>query len=208
MPTETDTLEAKSASGDGRVQRGERNRKVIVEAVVELVRAGNIRPTAEQVARRAGVGTRTVFRHFDDMESLHAEMNELVTAEILPLLEDRHVLGNRSQRVQELVRWRVRIFERIAPFKRASNHHRPRSAYLQEKHAELNRRLRADIAACLEAELKIGAESLLDAVDLITSFEVWDRLRSDQRLGRDRAARVVEQSLHALLARYEDNDAL
>jgi AcrR family transcriptional regulator len=201
-------LEAKSASGDGRVQRGERNRKVIVEAVVELVRAGNIRPTAEQVARRAGVGTRTVFRHFDDMESLHAEMNELVTAEILPLLEDRHVLGNRSQRVQELVRWRVRIFERIAPFKRASNHHRPRSAYLQEKHAELNRRLRADIAACLEAELKIGAESLLDAVDLITSFEVWDRLRSDQRLGRDRAARVVEQSLHALLARYEDNDAL
>ena len=208
MPTETDTLEAKSASGDGRVQRGERNRKVIVEAVVELVRAGNIRPTAEQVARRAGVGTRTVFRHFDDMESLHAEMNELITAEILPLLEDRHVLGNRSQRVQELVRWRVRIFERIAPFKRASSHHRPRSAYLQEKHAELNRRLRADIAACLEAELKIGAESLLDAVDLITSFEVWDRLRSDQRLGRDRAARVVEQSLHALLARYEDNDAL
>lgn len=202
MPTEADSLEAKETPGDGRVLRGARNREVIVEALLELVGAGNMRPTAEQVAKRAGVGTRTVFRHFDDMESLHAEMDARITAENLPLLEHRQSGGSQRERVQELVRTRVRIFERIAPFKRASNHHRPRSAFLQTRHAEMNRRLRADAAACLERELKAGPESLLDAVDLLTSFEAWDRLRTDQRLGRDRASRVIEQSLHALLASY------
>ena len=53
---------------DGRVLRGARTRERIVDAVFELVSEGTVRPTAEEVASRAGVGIRTVFRHFDDME--------------------------------------------------------------------------------------------------------------------------------------------
>jgi AcrR family transcriptional regulator len=51
------------------VQRGARNRAAIVAALLELVGEGELEPTAEQVAERACVGTRTVFRHFADMES-------------------------------------------------------------------------------------------------------------------------------------------
>ena len=106
-------------------------------------------------------------------------------------------------RVQTLVRERVRIFERIAPFKRAGSLQRPRSSFLQERHAEMNRRLRADAAAALAPEFEAGPELLVDAIELLTCFEAWDRLRCDQRLGRDRARRVIEQSVHAVLSGYE-----
>ena len=65
----------KNGSPDGRLQRSVRSRQIILDAIVSLVEEGNLVPTAQQVARRAGVGLRTVFRHFDDMEALFAEMD-------------------------------------------------------------------------------------------------------------------------------------
>jgi AcrR family transcriptional regulator len=198
-----DDNDAEAPSGDGRVLRGARNRLVIVDAILELIRGGEVRPTAEQVAKRAGVGTRTVFRHFDDMESLYAEMDARVTAENLPLIDRKPKReGGLRDRVGNLVRDRVRLFERIAPFKRAGRLQRPRSTFLEERNSELNRRLRADAAAWLAPELAAGPESLLDAIELLTSFEAWDRLRSDQGLGRERASQVIEQSVSAVLAGY------
>ena len=40
---------------------------------------------------------------------------------------------------------------------------------------------------------------LHEAADAIASFEVWERLRREQKLGRERAARVVESALLAFL---------
>ena len=62
---------------DGRRARGHVSRSRIVAAMIELVREGCVAPTAEQVALRADVGLRTVFRHFDDMESLYREIRAL-----------------------------------------------------------------------------------------------------------------------------------
>ena len=50
-------------------------------------------------------------------------------------------------------------------------------------------------------ELADDAGEKLEALDLVASMEAWDRLRCEQRLGRDRAARVMEAALRALLAR-------
>ena len=202
MPTDPNASATAPNTGDGRVLRGARNRLVIVDAMLELIRSGEIQPTAEQIARHAGVGTRTVFRHFDDMESLYAEMDQRVTAENLPLLEEPNREGPLQERVMRMVRGRVRLFERIAPFKRAGNLQRPRSTFLQEKSAEMTRRLRADAAAFLAPELESGPETLLDAIAMLTSYEAWEHLRTEQRLGRDRASRVIEQSVHALLSGY------
>jgi len=75
------SLEASGNGPDGRALRGARNRERIVEALLELVREGELLPTAEQVSQRAGVGTRTVFRHFDDMESLNSEVQAAIKLE-------------------------------------------------------------------------------------------------------------------------------
>jgi hypothetical protein len=41
-------------------------------------------------------------------------------------------------------------------------------------------------------ELRRAPAALVDALELATSFEAWDRLRIEQRLGRERAHAAVE----------------
>jgi len=59
---------------DGRRRRSADSRARIVAAMLELTRESALVPGAEQVALRAGVGLRTVFRHFQDMDSLYSEI--------------------------------------------------------------------------------------------------------------------------------------
>ena len=184
---------------DGRVRRGERNRQLIVDALFELMQEGVLQPTAERVAQRAGVGTRTVFRHFDDMESLFLQVSDRIESEVRPIAEGPPIEGSRAERVRALIGRRVRLFERITPFRRAGDLHKAQSRVVQQRHVELNRFMRSQLVSALGPEIETAAEETLEALDLITSFEAWERLRSDQRLGRDRAARVIEESVHALL---------
>ncbi len=187
---------------DGRVQRGARNRELILDALFSLVASGELQPTAERVAQQAGVGTRTVFRHFADMESLYAEVSARVENEIRPLLGRELPAGDLAARVAALVDQRVLIFERISPFVLSGQSLRHGSRVLEESHARFCRTLRADLEKGFKSELERagGQLPLLDALDLVASFEAWNRLRSDQGLGRARAGRVVQQSLLAIFS--------
>ncbi len=185
------------ASSDGRVRRGECNRNGIVGALFELVQEGVLQPTAEQVAQRAGVGTRTVFRHFEDMDSLNAEITERLRGELLPRFA-QPITGNLEQRVRELVRRRGEVFDRIAPFRRSAALIRWRSRFVQDEHREMVREQRLHLRNALP-ELADVPEGVVEALDMVTSFEAWERLRTDQRLGRDRAQAVVESAVRALL---------
>ena len=57
---------------DGRVARGERTRRAIVDAHTELVSEGVLKPTAQSVADRAGVSIRALWSNFNDLESVEA----------------------------------------------------------------------------------------------------------------------------------------
>ena len=72
---------------DGRRSRTIETRKRIVHAVTELVREGKVAPTAEEVSARADVGLRTVFRHFDDMDSLYREIDEALGINVALMLQ-------------------------------------------------------------------------------------------------------------------------
>src|SRR5262245_26963929 len=84
---------------DGRTQRAERSRVAIVRALFELIGEGNPQPTAQQVAERAEVGLRSVFRHFADMETLYAELGARVFAEALPHMRDAPTDGGIDDRL-------------------------------------------------------------------------------------------------------------
>ena len=192
------TTTATETAGDGRARRGARNRERIVNALVELVRAGELQPTAEQVAERAAVGTRTVFRHFADMDVLYAELSARIEREVRPLAEEPLPPGSLVERAVALTRRRAVIFERIAPFQRAGDLQRWHSTFIQRDRARMARDLRADLLARLP-ELVGAPAARVEALDLLTSFEAWNRLRSDQRLGRERAAEAMETAVRALL---------
>ncbi len=183
---------------DGRVRRGAENRERIVTALMDLVREGTLRPTAEQVAERAGVGTRTVFRHFEDMEQLHAETSARVLEEVAPLLALPPPSGPLAARVAELVARRAQLYEAIGPLRRAAATLRWRSKFLQAHHVGTARGLRADLERALPEMARLP-EPASAALEQVTSFEAWDRLRTDQRLGVERARAAMETAARALL---------
>lgn len=183
---------------DGRVRRGERSRHAIVAALLDLVGGGVLQPTAQQVADRAGVGIRSVFRHFTEMDSLFAEMDGRLEGEAARLIGGGSRGGSLPERVASLVRLRGALFERIAPYKRAANLQRWRSPFLQERHLRMQRLLRADLLEWLP-ELEKAPAELVEALDLATSFEAWDRLRGDRALGQKVALATLERTALALL---------
>jgi len=190
---------ALKAEVDGRFRRSVRSREQILEALRELVSEGNLRPTGQQVAERASVSLRTVFRHFDDMEGLYREMQERLEQELRPLVEGLPVEGKFDQRVRALVRRRATLFERAAPFMRSDAIHRWRSLFLADSHKAMIREQRDELSRVLP-EVDALPMSRREALELMLSFEAYDRLRTDHRLGRERAQEVVVDAAMALLA--------
>jgi AcrR family transcriptional regulator len=190
--------EAAAETQDGRVRRGEANRERILEALYELVGQGTLQPTAEQVARRAGVGERTVFRHFEDMETLYAEIDARLQREFRPILAEPIQTGSLEARVASLVERRVRVFDHALPYFRAAQIHRHRSKFLSETYSSTRRELREELVRQLAPEIE-GGDDLVEAIELLLTPDAYDRLRGEQRLGRDRVVRLLEGAVLALL---------
>ena len=188
---------------DGRTQRSERSREAIVRAMLDLIGEGVLAPTAQQVAVRADVGVRTVFRHFSDMETLFATMNEQLTEELNPLFVDEPQSGPLAERAETLVARRFEIFERLTPYYRASALARARSAFLREQHDRDVRVLRRDLRRWLP-ELQDAAPAIGDALEVALSFEAFERLRIDQRLGIKRARAALDEIVAGLLRALVD----
>ena len=183
---------------DGRVRRGVRSREAIVAALMDLVGRGVLQPTVQQVAERAGVGVRSVFRHFTEMETLYREMDARLETEARPLLGGAERAGALEARIAALVRQRATFFERIAPYKRSGNLVRWRSPFLQERHQNMQQLLRVDLLRWFP-EMSGAPAAAVEALDLATSFEAWERLRFDRQLGPRAAAAAVEAAVLALL---------
>ena len=61
---------------DGRFRRTESTRQNILNVSRELILAGNLEPTARDIADTAGITPRTLFRHFPDMQALYRSLIE------------------------------------------------------------------------------------------------------------------------------------
>jgi len=184
---------------DGRRSRGQDSRRRIVAAFIALVRDGVVTPTAEQVAEHAGVGLRTVFRHFDDMEGLYREIAAEVERQVRPIVAERWAPQPPQARLAEIVGRRARLFERIMPFQVAAEVHRHRSPFLLAGQKRFVSLQRAALRQALPESL-LGQADRFEALDLVLSFHAWLRLRREQGLGRAAAQRAMRCAVLALAA--------
>ena len=176
---------------DGRRLRAEASRARIIVAMLDLIREGSPAPSAEAVAERAGVGLRTVFRLFNDMDSLYREMHAMMLARLAPIAAEPVVGETWRQRLRNLIQRRVRLFEEMMPFQVAADAQRARSPFLQKEHEALVRMQRGTATAFLTDEAR-SDPMLVEMLDLVMSFEAWRRLRLDQHLPMDQAQAVIE----------------
>jgi AcrR family transcriptional regulator len=183
---------------DGRLRRSMSSQRRIVQAMLELVAEGNIAPSADEVSDRAGVGRRSVFRHFSDMDSLYREMQAILQVQFATIAEQPFGATQWRDQVLELVERRAGAFERMAPYLRAGIVHRHQSAILREGHARFVAVLRALLIDRLPPDVARD-QVLVDAIDLLISFEAWHRLRQEQRLSPTQARQIISVTVNALL---------
>lgn len=190
----------KSGITDGRLHRSMSTRRKIVTALETLIRAGTLSPTAEQVAVQAKVGLRTVFRHFDDMETLYREISVDLDAISIPLLKTRLQSATWESRLIESIDLRAQIFEELTPFFLSSSMHRHQSNFIQEQSIRSAQSQRTVLEKILPDHVR-NQPWLVDALDLVLSIDAWVRLRRDQGLSREQAMRVMQNSAQALIAK-------
>ena len=183
---------------DGRKKRADANRRRIALAMLELVRAGETKPSAEQVAEAAGVGRRTVFRLFDDMEGVYREMHAEMTSRIAPMFAAPFAATTWRERVDELIERRARMFEEMLPIKTASDAHRYASPFLQSEHKKLTKLQRDTMLTVLPQSIATQTERV-SALELTLSFEAWRRLRLEQKLPIKQAIATLRLMVETLL---------
>jgi AcrR family transcriptional regulator len=186
---------------DGRSLRAERTRAALARAYLDLLTAGDLRPTAERIAGKAGVSPRSVFKHFPDREALFGaasaiqeeRVRELVQAPVDPT-------APLAERLDVFVDQRARLAEFVSPVRRAALLLEPFSDVVAER-LSFARRLAADqVAEVFAPEIEASGDAdLLPALVTIAAWPTWDSLRRHQRLSVNRARSVMRAMLAAQL---------
>lgn len=188
---------------DGRRERSRSSRARIVAAMLELVGNGDIAPSAAKVAELAGVGLRSVFRHFDDMDTLYREMSEAIEARVMPIVTAPPKGNGWKERMFDIADRRAQVFEAIMPYRLSANLKRYQSDYLMQDYRRMlsleSEKVAAQLPASVVADLS-GARGL----NVILSFHTWRLLRHDQQLPVDEASAVVRRLLDDALAPMPD----
>ena len=188
---------------DGRSARAARTRDAVVEALLSLLDDGNFRPTARQVAERAGVSLRSVYVHFDDLEDLFTAATHRHFERVRDLIERIPDQGPLDKRLDLFTRQRARIHEASGQVRRAAVLQEPFSPALAEVLALARKLSRAEIELVFGQELdgRTGAERerLVIELDMLASASVWEVLRLQYDQSADAAREIVAGTLRACL---------
>jgi len=191
--------EESAPAADGRRLRSERSRQAIVDAMLQLVEEGNLVPSAQQVAERAGVGIRSVFRHFSDMESLFAAADAQRRQDYEALFVGGDRQGTLDERILHAVERHADAYEALRYIILSTHAQLWRYEVLRRNYARYQRGLRKDLDDWLP-EMKSLSRLRREAVDAVASFEMWHRLREHQGLSKKNSIEIVVEMLQELVA--------
>lgn len=191
------------APTDGRTLRSVRTREAIVDATIALLEQGDLRPTAPRIAEQAAVSVRSVFQHFDDLESLHASVAERlverVAALVFPVASELPL----EERLDRFVRGRTLLLEAVTPIRRAAEVHGPFSAEITARLRMGQAFLRAELTHTFGPEIDAAGadgEDLLDGLDAVLNWGTWEVLRTSLARDQATAQRVIRRLAGAVLA--------
>jgi TetR/AcrR family transcriptional regulator of autoinduction and epiphytic fitness len=186
---------------DGRSARSERTRRAIVAAHLALIDEGDLKPTGERIAERAGVSLRTLWTNFKDMETLFAASGELVKERQDALYRRIEPELPLVERVEEFCSQRVEVLEMLAPSARASSLREPFSAQLRINRTRNIARARRQIEEVFETELASAVErdQLVNAITVASTWSSWSMMRDALQMPIDDAEAIMRRTVAALL---------
>lgn len=196
-------MDRDDAPRDGRLARSHKTNEHIVGALLELVeRDGHMRPTAYQVARRAGVSRRGLYLHFETIEDVFATAAERRSRQVQAAWQPPPADAPLDERIVRFCRRWASLLEVLNPVRRAAAIHEPSSHRIAATADRTRRWAGAAVEQAFSPELSSTPDDerggLATALHRATSWSAWEDLRRD---GCDvqQAAEAMCQLLTALL---------
>ena len=184
---------------DGRRLRSERSRQAMINAALILIEEGNFAPTAKQISARAGVGIRSFFRQFEDMDQFFAAVDEHTVGSFWEsFLHEGDREGVLAERLDSIVATYAKAFEEHRSLLLATKSLRWSSRVLKENYERYQQISRANKERWLPEMSQLPSDEK-ELADAYLSFEMWHRLRDIQGLSCSAAQTLVLKALTRLL---------
>jgi AcrR family transcriptional regulator len=207
IKTDPRDLTARGIAPDGRARRALATRGKIIAAMSDLVGEGNVSPTSEQIGRRAGVSTRSIFMHFDDIGALFVAVLDHLIREAMPRLPPIPKGAPFADRLGFYVDNRVRLAEEFGSYWRSATILFPTHQEIQQRVNAVRAAVRSRTRATFEIELNrlepAAANDVLDTIVAATTWEVWRTLREAQGRTREQARSVFETIVVGTMLAYD-----
>lgn len=188
---------------DGRRARRDRNRDAVVDALLTLYAEGNLAPSTDEIAARAELSSRSLFRYFADVDDLTRAAITRQHERLRPLVEIGVRLdAPRDERIRALAAQRAALFDAIGGSGIVSRMRAPFHPTIAVELSQARSLLRSQLRWIMETELRAmapdAAARALAAADVVSSFESYRLLRDDQALPRAAAIDTIVAALGAL----------
>ena len=181
------------ANRDGRTQRTENTRHKILTATRNIILASDCEPTSKQIAEHAEITTRTLFRHFNDMDALYKDFIQDAERRAFEVMEEPFP-DDQSEDwltlIDIIIDRRIRVYESLLPLFVSTIWRR------YQVHQGTKRR-RQRLRQVLPEVLK-NNKALFEALDATLGMEFWVSLRRDQKLTQSKAKLVLEFAVKKL----------
>jgi AcrR family transcriptional regulator len=196
-------LASSNVETDGRRLRSERTRQYIIEAYLALLRESRSVPTAAQIADRAGYSVRSLFERFPDLMALSLAAADHAFTQANAQAVIRNVDADRPTRIRTQVETRGRTCEEWLPLWRTLTRNLHYSEDLKVRMRRVREAVMLRIELMYRPELAtlapVDSKRLLIAVEAITDFESWARMRELYGLSPEEACGVWMRTIDRLL---------
>jgi AcrR family transcriptional regulator len=190
---------------DGRHLRRRRNRDAAIDALIELIEQGVVNPSVADVAERAGVSARSLFRYFDDVSDLGRAAITRMSAQLLPIVGE--VAADPSlpleQRIDHVATTITRMYGLVRTMGLAARSKAPSIPAVADQLIESRRFVRAHLERTFAPELGACAPEdraeALARIDIWCTFEVQHLLHSPGAVEGADPVRVTRAGLAAAL---------
>lgn len=191
------------SSVDGRFQRSQRTRLLVLDAFLDLLDEGDLAPTAQRTAERSSVSLRTVFHHFNDMETIHELAGQRMIRRIAAQTRKVPTSGTLARRIDAFIENRIAVNQMMHNVSSAARLREPFSPTLQRNRDYLLRLGDREIRAVFSRELApmpaSAQDALVAAVALVSNWGSWYSLTEELGVQAAPAGEILRASLRALL---------
>lgn len=182
---------------DGRRARTIRTRAAILTALLDLVRDGDINPTAAAIAARAGISVRSIGQHFPSRAELFAAASAAYLRRADP--PDPAVTAALADRLAAFVPTRARELETSRPIRASASLFAASYPVVADAIAGNAARRRDQVLRVFAPELARAAPDTDELLDLVLGGRVWDALR-ERGVSAERAQSLVSRLAHLVLS--------